>query len=168
MGRVIRGDGLVEYKCDNPECQEMRLVHVGYAPDGWVRDDKGRVFCSDGIAGCLSATGIQELRRENERAERRKQDTNPTNTTFTKYDAGKARYDLIPATPLHEVVLVLTHGAEKYGDENWRKGATDRYFAAAMRHLWAWWRGEETDAESGLSHLAHAACCVLFLMGLSE
>jgi hypothetical protein len=55
--------------------------------------------------------------------------------------------------------------AKSTGDHNWRKGmAWHRLFGAALRHLWAWYRGEKADPETGLSHLAHAACCVLFLL----
>ena len=35
---------------------------------------------------------------------------------------------------------------------------------ACHRHLQAWWSGERLDKESGLPHLAHAVCCLLFLM----
>jgi hypothetical protein len=38
-----------------------------------------------------------------------------------------------------------------------------RCFAACMRHLWAFWRGEECDPESGHHHLLHAGCCVMYL-----
>lgn len=56
-------------------------------------------------------------------------------------------------------------GAEKYGERNWERGiAWSRVFAAALRHLWAWWRGENADPETGLPHLAHAACNLLFLL----
>lgn len=86
-------------------------------------------------------------------------------TEFQKHDAGKARYDLIPPCALDEIAQVLAVGADKYGADNWRAGAAwSRYFAAAMRHLWAYWRGEDLDAETGRHHLAHAACCVLFLL----
>ena len=83
-----------------------------------------------------------------------------------KDDGDKVRYDLIPAEALHELARVLTFGAKKYGPENWRKvpDAEARYFAAAMRHLWAWKRGEDLDPESRLSHLGHALCCVSFLL----
>jgi hypothetical protein len=33
---------------------------------------------------------------------------------------------------------------------------------AAMRHMRARYGGEILDSESGLPHLAHAACCCLF------
>ena len=82
-----------------------------------------------------------------------------------KWDAGKLRYDLLPPDALAEVVQIFTDGAAKYGDRNWEQGMSwSRPFAAAMRHLWAWWKGEDTDPESGRPHLAHAACNVLFLL----
>lgn len=83
-----------------------------------------------------------------------------------KLDAEKPMFDLVPPRALARMVDVLTYGAKKYAPDNWRKvpDRRRRYFAAAMRHLWAWWRGESVDAESGLPHLAHAACCVFFLL----
>lgn len=82
-----------------------------------------------------------------------------------KYDNDKERFDLIPPGPLFALAQVLTMGAKKYEDRNWEKGIKwGRLFGAAMRHLWKWWRGEFADVESGLPHLAHAACCIFFLM----
>ncbi len=85
--------------------------------------------------------------------------------TATKFDTGKPRWDLMPWESLAPVVQVLMHGAEKYGENNWRQqGLSEgRLFAAAMRHLLAWKLGEETDSESGLPHLGHAVCNLLFL-----
>jgi len=75
-----------------------------------------------------------------------------------KFDGEKERFDLIPAQPLIELAKIYTYGAKKYEDNNWRKGvAWGRIFGALMRHLWAFWRGEDLDQESGLPHLAHAA-----------
>jgi hypothetical protein len=84
-----------------------------------------------------------------------------------KHDDGKARWDLVPDAPLRAVVMVLTYGAKKYAPEGWRQVSEPRrrYYAAAMRHLDAWRGGEILDTESGLPHLAHAACCLLFLLG---
>lgn len=88
---------------------------------------------------------------------------------FTKYDGEKRRYDLVPYDALEQIIEVLEYGANKYSDHNWKKCEDPvRYFTAAMRHLTAWIRGERLDQESGLPHLAHAGCCVLFLIGLTN
>lgn len=60
---------------------------------------------------------------------------------------------------------MLQHGAAKYGENNWQKvEPRSRYIAAALRHLNAHQQGERNDPETGLSHLAHATCCLLFLL----
>ncbi len=83
----------------------------------------------------------------------------------TKHDQNKLRYDLLPPEALEEIVKVLTFGTDKYKDRNWEKGIdSGRVFAALMRHLWAWWMGKRKDKESGLSHLSHAGCCIVFLI----
>ena len=86
--------------------------------------------------------------------------------TGRKDDKAKPRWDLLPVGPVREVVDVLTLGAEKYADNNWQivPNSRCRYYAAALRHLTAWWEGERHDPETGKSHLAHAACCLLFLL----
>jgi hypothetical protein len=91
-------------------------------------------------------------------------------TDGRKNDDGKLRYELLPMAPVDEIVRVLGFGAAKYDDDNWRRvpDAENRYYAAAMRHLSAWRQGENIDPESGRSHLAHAACCLVFLMELHE
>lgn len=82
-----------------------------------------------------------------------------------KDDGGKPRYDLLAPELLEATAAVLNFGANKYGARNWENGmAWGRPFAALMRHMWAWWRGEARDAETGFSHLHHAACCLMFLV----
>jgi len=83
-----------------------------------------------------------------------------------KDDQEKARWDLLPYKEVSQVVRVLTFGACKYSDNNWKRVSNphNRYFAAAMRHLTAWKEGEIKDPETGQNHLAHAVCCLLFLM----
>lgn len=82
-----------------------------------------------------------------------------------KLDTGKERWDRLPWAEVRDVVRVLNFGIEKYAVDNWQlvPQARDRYFAAAIRHMVAWQQGERTDGESGLPHMAHAACCLLFL-----
>ena len=83
----------------------------------------------------------------------------------TKFDAGKPAFHLLPDDAISEIQKVLEFGAQKYAPRNWEKGmAWSRVWNAALRHLWAWVRREKSDPETGLSHLAHAGCCILFLI----
>ena len=80
-------------------------------------------------------------------------------------DKPKTRFDLIPFAAIGEIADVLAFGAGKYGTNNWCAGAGwGRYFSALCRHIFAWWGGEDKDPETGCSHLAHAGCCLIFLM----
>lgn len=82
-----------------------------------------------------------------------------------KADENKIRMDLIPPEAVEALATVLTFGAKKYADRNWEKGMKwSRPFGALMRHMWAWWKGEEKDPETGYSHLWHAMCCIAFLV----
>ena len=79
--------------------------------------------------------------------------------------AAKTRLDLLPVGALRQIAEVLTFGAAKYSANNWARGTDwSRYYAALQRHLFAWWEGEDRDPETGASHLAHAGCCLLFLL----
>jgi hypothetical protein len=87
------------------------------------------------------------------------------NNEATKHDQEKPRMDLIPAEAMLEVARVMEFGARKYADHNWRKGTKwGRYIGAALRHTFAWMTGESNDPETGLNHLAHAICCLMFVL----
>lgn len=83
-----------------------------------------------------------------------------------KKDDGKPDWSLLDLKTIEGVVKVLSFGAKKYAPDNWKKvpNGKRRYFAAAMRHLTAWQSGEETDSESGLSHLYHVIANIIFLI----
>ena len=83
-----------------------------------------------------------------------------------KDDSAKRRYSLLPSGTVNSVVDVLEFGSKKYADNNWQivPDAKTRYYDAAMRHLDAWFNGAVKDSETGLPHLAHAICCLMFLM----
>jgi hypothetical protein len=85
--------------------------------------------------------------------------------TALKFDQHKLPLNLLSTEAMNQTAAVLAFGAEKYAAHNWRAGfAWSRPLAAAMRHLTAFNDGEDRDPESGLSHLAHAACCIMFLL----
>lgn len=83
-----------------------------------------------------------------------------------KDDQGKDAWGLLPLRATRQVIRVLMFGASKYAVGNWKivPDFRRRYYEACLRHVTAWWDGEELDAETGISHLAHAACCLLFLL----
>lgn len=87
-----------------------------------------------------------------------------------KHDSGKPDWSLLPLKQVEEIVRVLSFGAEKYDRDNWQKvpDAKNRYFAAAMRHLTEYQAGHNIDKESQLPHLAHAACCLVFLLWFED
>jgi len=87
-----------------------------------------------------------------------------------KHDGGKLRWSLLPTGTIRSIVKVLEIGANKYSVDNWKRvpDARTRYYYARMRHIEAWWNGEKADAEDGLHHLAHAGCCLLFLLWFDE
>lgn len=77
----------------------------------------------------------------------------------------EARHDLIPGFPVHMLSKVYGHGTKKYADRNWEMGYEwGKSYAAAQRHMLAFWNGESIDAESGLPHLAHAMWHMTVLM----
>ena len=86
-------------------------------------------------------------------------------TEAMKFDQDKLPLNLLSTEAMNQTAAVLKFGAQKYAEHNWRGGFKwSRPLAAAMRHLTAFNDGEDKDPESGLSHLAHAACCIMFLL----
>ena len=86
-------------------------------------------------------------------------------TEGRKDDQDKPRPELIAPEIVEALGTILAYGAKKYEDRNWEKGMKwSRVYGGLMRHLWAWWKGEDQDPETGRSHLWHAACNIMFLI----
>jgi dATP/dGTP diphosphohydrolase len=82
-----------------------------------------------------------------------------------KFDNGKTRLDLVPPEGVLAVADILAVGAKKYAARNWEQGMEwSRPYAAAQRHLYAWWGGEDRDPDTNKSHLWHACCNLFFLI----
>lgn len=90
-----------------------------------------------------------------------KKDTNPKDGIGVK----KAPLSTVPAPVVFEVGLAMLEGARKYARHNYRIAGVRAsvYYDAALRHLMAWWEGEDIDPDSGLSHLVKAAACLVVL-----
>lgn len=87
--------------------------------------------------------------------------------TNLKFDEEKVRLELVPPEFIIACGRGLTFGAKKYSPGNWAKQPGfdySRLYGALMRHLTAYWSGEDNDPESGLPHLDHAACMLSFLI----
>ena len=77
-----------------------------------------------------------------------KRDEFPTGMRRDTQD-DKPRYDLLDRAFLKRWAELMARGAKKYGEENWRKAATQeelsRFRASAIRHLFQWLDGDKTE-----------------------
>lgn len=88
-----------------------------------------------------------------------------------RYNQGKLRVDLIPPKFLEEVAKVLTFGAAKYSANNWKNFTAEQQseiLGSLLRHILEYQKGNKLDSESGLHHLAHAACNIAFILYFEE
>lgn len=88
------------------------------------------------------------------------QDMTGTASTATKHDGGKVDLTLIPSDVLEGVARVFEYGAAKYGRHNFRSGDAafaSRCLRAGLRHAMLYGE-QDTDPETGESHLLHALC----------
>lgn len=69
--------------------------------------------------------------------------------TADRYNEGKLRMDLIPWDVVERLAYHYTRGTKKYSARNWEKGMkwNEGCAASLARHLSAWFKGEDTDAE---------------------
>lgn len=79
-------------------------------------------------------------------------------------NANKTRMDLVPLHLLASCADVFEYGAHKYATWNWAKGMPWSVpYGCMLRHLSAWYMGEDIDPESGKSHLGHVMANLLML-----
>jgi hypothetical protein len=77
----------------------------------------------------------------------------------------KVPFSTVPAPVIAEIGLAMLEGSRKYRRHNYRAIGVRAsvYYDACMRHLTAWWEGEDTDPDSGLSHVTKALACLAVL-----
>ena len=95
-------------------------------------------------------------------------DAYPDDNPKTAFGVAKVPMHLVPPIAVAQMSLAFDNGAVKYGPFNWREKTISStvYYAAAMRHLQAWFDGEDLAPDSGVHHLAHVmACCAMVLDG---
>lgn len=95
--------------------------------------------------------------------------TEKTKTTGIKFDGGKPDMSLIPMVALVKEAEAFMVGAKKYGRYNYCKGHDAHQLAAAMlRHITAWFNGEENDPVDGQSHLGSVRACAAMILRQQE
>lgn len=88
-------------------------------------------------------------------------DTNPKDAVGVT----KIPYSTVPQAPMMEVCVGMLEGALKYGRHNYRDSGVRAsvYYDAVMRHMNAWFEGQDLDPDSGISHVTKAICSLLVL-----
>lgn len=88
--------------------------------------------------------------------------SNPKDAIGTR----KWRYfTTIPMTVMAEIGAAFLEGAMKYSRHNYRVAGVRAsvYVDAAIGHIMQWWEGEDTDADSKLSHITKAITSLVVL-----
>lgn len=77
----------------------------------------------------------------------------------------KAPMSALPANVVAEIGVAMLEGASKYGRHNFREVGVRAsvYYDATIRHMFAWWEGEDIDPDSRLSHITKAISSLVVL-----
>lgn len=89
-------------------------------------------------------------------------DSYPDDNPKTVLGVQKVPMHLVPPSAKIALANAFADGATKYGPYNWRekKVSASVYYAAAQRHMDAWWDGEEVSDDALVHHIDHAMACL--------
>ena len=90
----------------------------------------------------------------------------PDDNPKTVLGVKKVPVNLVPPSAKHFLAEAFADGAGKYGPYNWRDKTVSAsiYYAAAQRHMDAWWDGEDLSHDAKVHHLAHAMACMAIVL----
>lgn len=162
---------LVKDAEESKEVQEM-LFKLGYS---WSYNETApkylehkviTAYSSGNLGFGVTVDGFKQHNNEKLTKTQLREMVESANCRGVKYDSDKIEYSLLPKGVLNSVIKVLGFGSKKYSKDNWMKvdNPKERYYNAAQRHINQWWEGEKYDSETGENHLAHAMCCLMFLL----
>lgn len=180
FGAALFGRGIgLPYQSDCLVCNTaLETQRFGSAGRGWgqLRESDFRSLAEIGLLGgrqMVDDRSVDEevrttrdggVHSDNSGTGRGRCGLNPKHIRAMK--EGKTPYEKIPFDILADDAFVHAHGAEKYGERNWRidKILASTYEGAILRHFFAWAGGEDIDPDSGRPHLNHIrACCAVVL-----
>lgn len=84
-----------------------------------------------------------------------------TNEAGGKQSHVPYRMDLVPADALLDVAKVLSEGAVKYGENNWKLISINEHINHVLSHLYVYLADDTSD-----DHLSHAVCRAMFALQL--
>ncbi len=85
-------------------------------------------------------------------------------TGSKRSNTGKPEVSQLDPRFIMDLADLITKSAQKYGKYNYALGQEYHTpYDSCMRHLMKFMSGEDNDAESGLSHLLHAAANIMIL-----
>ena len=84
--------------------------------------------------------------------------------------SNKLPFHLCPTTFTAGVSMAFLEGCLKYGRSNFRAVGVRAsiYYDACIRHLIAWFEGEDIDPDSGISHIYKAGACLAVIADAME
>jgi hypothetical protein len=84
----------------------------------------------------------------------------------TAFGLAKPPLSVVPPSAMFVMGQAMVDGKAKYGAMNWRESAVPAsiYYDAALRHLMAWWDGEDKAEDSKVDHLGHVMACMAILV----
>lgn len=137
-------------------------IHVAW-DNGWTNTYRQTDLEISSLIECDRATKKEWEEEPTTAAElvAKFKETNPKDAVGT----AKVPMSTVPLPVLMELGLAMMEGARKYRRHNYRIAGirASVYFDAAMRHLFAWWEGEDTDPDSGLSHIVKTIATLVVL-----
>lgn len=125
-------------------------------------EDQVQLVPSDRLDYCVACDAEHGFECPQDKIERpEKKDTNPKDSVGIR----KAPMSTVPTRFVLGVGLAMMEGARKYGRHNYRVAGIrlSVYYDAFMRHMMAWYEGEDIDPDSGLSHLYKAGACLAII-----
>ncbi len=105
----------------------------------------------------------------NNKKEYKEIETDKSNKTNLKFDIGKNDWSLLPFEVIETAIKRITIGKEKYARDSWKQldDGKNRYFAALMRHLVEYQKGNRWDEDPRFpesTHLQAALTNMIFLV----
>lgn len=94
----------------------------------------------------------------------------PNNNPKAAVGAKKLPVHYVPPALMLGAAEAMADGGKKYGPYNFRESqiAAGVYMGASLRHLFAWWDGEDIAQDSGVHHLKHVAACIGLMLDAME